>query len=187
MADKSNRLVLGKEIPVRFSYLYAHEPKENEDDDGTKTLKYQCSVLIPKNSKADKAAFDAHVQAVLDEKFKGKSVNLKMPLRDGDLEWEEKGEAYKGHWFFNCSTKNKPNVVGTEKEEFSGNLKALGQNEIKSGDYGRISVTFFDFTGKSKGVGVGMGNIQKTKDGDPLGSQRSADDDFGGIGGGFED
>lgn len=187
MADKANRLVLGKEIPVRFSFLFAHEPRENEDDDGTKTLKYQCSVLVPKTSVKDKAAIDATVNEVVNEKFKGKAALLKLPLRDGDLEWEEKGEAYKGHWFFNCSSKNKPSVVGTEKDEFTGKLVGLSKDEIKSGDYGRISINFYDFSGKAKGVAAGMGNIQKTKDGESLGNQRSADEDFGDLEEGFED
>lgn len=189
MAEKNTRIVLGKEIPVRFSFLQAHEPKEyTNEETGEKTMKYSVSVLIPKDSKKDIALINEQVELLMAEHFKGKTANtLKLPLRDGDEEADEKGDAYKGHYFFNCSSKLKPAVVGTEIDEFTNKLKGLGPDEIKSGDYGRISINFFHFVGKQKGIGVGMGNIQKTKDGEALGSQRSADEDFGDLSDGFDD
>lgn len=189
MADKKNtRLTVGNpDFPVRLSYLKAFEPEEVENDDGVKSLKYSTQVIIDKKDVATVAAINSVVKDVIDEHFKGKTAMLKTPLRDGDEEWEEKGEAVKGCWFLNCSSKQKPSVVGTEKNDLTGKLEPLGPDEIKSGDYGRVSLNFFHFVGKSKGVGVGLGNIQKLKDGDPLGNQRSADDDFGDISGGFAD
>lgn len=184
--EKSNRLILGKSTLVRFSFLNVFRPVESEED-GEKKSFYQTSVLIPKSSKADIAAFNEHVKAVIDAEFKGKSTNLKLPLRDGDEEWEEKGAAYKDHYFFNCKSKHKPDVVGTKRDEFTGDLAALGQDEIKSGDHGRIAVTFYAFEGKQKGIAVGLGNVQKVRDGEPLGNQRAANDDFGDIEDGFSD
>ena len=55
-------------------------------------------------------------------------------------------------------------------------------------DYGRISVNFYYFENESKGIAVGLGNIQKRKDGEALGGTRTtADDDFGDLEDGFED
>ncbi len=194
MADKVNsRITIGSpEFPVRFSYLHAHEAKEVEresDEGGTKKeLMYSTQVLINKKDVKTKEALDKLIQSVGAEYFGGKiPATAKLPLRDGDDEWEEKGEAVKGHWFFNCSSKHRPQVVGTEKDEFTGKLRALEQSEIKSGDYGRISINFFGFKGKQKGIAVGLGNIQKLKDGEALGNQRSADDDFGDLSEGFDD
>ena len=188
MADKkSNRMTLGTPTnPVRFSYLKSHVPEEVTNDDGVTSLKYGTMVIIDKKDVATVAAFNSMVKDAVDEHFKGKTAMLKLPLRDGDEE-EDKGDAVKGCWFFNCSSKQKPAVVGTEVNDLTGKLEPLGPDEIKSGDYGRVSINFFHFIGKSKGVGVGLGNIQKLKDGEPLGSQRSADDDFADIAGGFAD
>lgn len=195
MADAklNTRITIGSnEFPVRFSYLNAHEAKEveREDDDGKKTIEklFSTQVIIDKKDTATKAAIDKLVDAVAKDYFGGKvPALLKLPLRDGDLEADEKGDAVKGAWFFNCSSKHKPSVVGTAKDEFTGKLAALDASEIKSGDYGRISLNFFGFKGKQKGVAVGLGNIQKLKDGEALGSQRSADDDFGDLEDGFND
>jgi hypothetical protein len=50
-------------------------------------------------------------------------------------------------------------------------------------------VNFYYFENESKGIAVGLGNVQKLKDGDPLGSGGgSADDDFDDdMAGGFSD
>ena len=187
MADKlDTRLTVGNPTnTVRFSFLRAHVPEEVTNDDGVVSLKYSTMVIIPKKDVATIAAINTIVKGLVDEHFKGKTAMLKLPLRDGDE--EDKGDAVKGCWFFNCSSKMKPQVVGTEKNDLTGKLEPLGPDEIKSGDYGRISVNFFHFIGKSKGIGVGLGNIQKLKDGESLGNQHSADDDFADIAGGFAD
>lgn len=196
MATKvESRITLGKagRPPVRYSYLHAFVPKEVERDGedgkpGVTEKMYSCQVLIDKKDTATRAELDAMIEAVGKEYFNGKIPSTaKLPLRDGDEEWEEKGEAVKGHWFFNCSSKHKPQVVGTEKNELTGKLEPLTEDQIKSGDYGRISVNFYGFKGKQKGIAVGLGNIQKLSDGEPLGNQRSADDDFGDMDDGFKD
>lgn len=186
------RLTIGTpEFPVRFSYLYPFEAQESEDDDGNKVFKYSTQIIIDKRDTATKKAIDAAIKAVIDADCNGKMPpNFKLPLRDGDEEWEEKGEAVKGCWFFNCSSKKAPQVVGTERD-IEHKLIRIGEDDIKSGDYGRISINLFTFgvkkKAKSKGIGIGMGNIQKLKDGEPLGNTRSADDDFGDLEEGFQD
>lgn len=201
MADKkqpATRVTLGSpEFPVRFSYIALFQPKEAKDDagetvrddSGVAVKKFSAQIRIPKKDKVGHAACLAAIEAARHEEFGDKKIaNLKLPIRDGDEEWEEKDdESLKGHWFFNCSSKQKPNVVGPKKDELTGKLELLGESDIKSGDYGRVSVNFFGFTGKQKGIGVGLGNVQKLKDGDPLGNQRSADDDFGDLEDGFSD
>lgn len=192
MAEKLNtRLVLGTpKFPVRFSYAYVFEARESddEDDSGEKKMFFSTMVLIDKRDTETVAKINNIVNGIVADKFKGKSSMLKLPLRDGDEEFEEKGDYVKGHWFFNCKSKVKPTVVGTEKDDFTDKLKSIDSSEFKSGDFGRVSVNFYGYEGKkAKGVAAGLGNIQKLKDGEPLGSQRSADDDFGGVDEGFAD
>ena len=48
-----------------------------------------------------------------------------------------------------------------------------------SGCYARVSLSFYAFNSNgNKGVACGLGNIQKIKDGMPLGGRSSANDDF---------
>ena len=55
----------------------------------------------------------------------------------------------------------------------------LDRNEVYSGCYGRVSLNFYAFNSNgNKGVACGLGNIQKLRDGEPLGGRSSAKDDF---------
>lgn len=193
MSEKlETRITIGSEdFPVRFSYAYLFEARESDDadeDTGEKKKFFSTMVLIPKEDKAAIAKINNIVNAIVAEKFKGKTANLKLPLRDGDEEFDEKGDYVKGHFFFNCKSKVKPGVVGTEVNDLTNKLEPLSPDEFKSGDFGRISVNFYSYEGKkSKGVAVGLGNVQKLKDGESLGSSRSADEDFGALAKGFAD
>ena len=43
----------------------------------------------------------------------------------------------------------------------------------------RVSVNFYAFnSGGNKGIACGLGNIQKVRDGEPLGGKSKAEDDF---------
>jgi hypothetical protein len=204
------RVKLGSpKFPVRFSYAFILEPKIDEKKIDKKTgkpeEKYSCMVMIPKDDPTAKDAIEAGIRAAADTKIPGKKIpsSWSYPLRDGDEEADEKGEHMKGHWFFNCTAKRKPQLVGTgkwteediaawdeehemETSEFIkknrpeiGTLKRLDKSQFKSGDYGRISVNFYYFENETKGIAVGLGNVQKLKDGESLGgSSTSADDDF---------
>lgn len=204
------RVKLGStKFPVRFSYAFVHEPKVDEKKIDKKTgkpeEKYACMVMIPKADEAAKESFEAAVRAAADTKIPGKKIpsSWSYPLRDGDEEADEKGEHMKGHWFFNCTSKRKPDLVGTAKwteedleawdEEHEmetadfikknrpevGKLKRLDKGQFKSGDYGRVTVNLYYFENETKGIAVGLGNIQKLKDGEALGgTSTSADNDF---------
>ena len=48
-----------------------------------------------------------------------------------------------------------------------------------SGCYARVSINFYAFNANgNRGVAAGLGNIQFVRDGEPLGSQVSASDEF---------
>lgn len=176
---------------------------------------YSCQVIISKDDKESIKAINDAVAAAAAEKLNGKKMpsTWKTPLRDGDEEWEEKNaEHLKGHYFFNCKSKTKPSVVGTRKvteedveewdvenEQESSDYKAknrpkvgkyvrLADDQIKSGDYGRISVNFYYFENESKGIAAGLNNVQLLREGEALGGGKTdADADFGDLEDGFED
>lgn len=156
----SEKVVTGE---ARLSYANIFEAKASEEGG---EAKYSVAVLIPKSDKATVAAINAAVQKVIESekavKFGGKVAGLKMPLRDGDTERDD--EAYKGHWFFNASSKQKPIVLDENKQV------VLDARQVYSGCYGRVSVNFYVFAAKgNKGVAAGLNAIQKTRDGENLG------------------
>ena len=72
-----------------------------------------------------------------------------------------------------ASSKNQQEIVDT-----AGN-PILSQSEIYSGMYARVFINFFAYnSGGKKGIGCGLGPVQKTKDGEPLGGKISAADVF---------
>lgn len=162
---------------VRFSYVTVFEPKSINGS----TPKYSVSILIRKDDTETIRKIEAAVQAALQEgvssKFNGKlppKGQLKLPLRDGDTDRDE--EAYAGHYFINANTTNKPGVVDRNVHPI------LDQSEFYSGCYGRASLNFFAYnTNGNKGVAAGLNNLQKIRDGEPLGSQQSAESEFGAM------
>lgn len=157
---------------VRLSYAHLFEPHAIEGNEP----KYSVSVIIPKS---DKATLKAIKEAVEQAKEDGKSKwngkvpnNLKTPLRDGDVERED-DEAYAGCYFLNANSKNKPGIVDINVHPI------LDQSEVYSGCYARLTLNFYAYNANgNKGVAAGLGNVQKLRDGEPLGGISRAEDDF---------
>ena len=61
-------------------------------------------------------------------------------------------------------------------------IEVVVEQEVYSGCYGFASINFYAYSNAgNKGIGVGLNNILKTRDGDFLGGRSSAQTDFGGI------
>ena len=143
---------------TRFSYLNANEPKSINGS----IPKYSASLIIPKEdtvtiNKIKSAIEQAYKEGESKLKGNGKSVpalsTLKTPLRDGDLE--------------------RPGVVDGNRQEI------IDTSELYSGIYGRASITFYAFNSNgNKGIACGLNNLQKLRDGEPLGGRTRAEDDF---------
>ena len=155
---------------VRLSYCNIFQPRE--DMSGKK--KYSVTLLIPKTDTATLQKINDAIQAATQKGMDGAwggamPPQLPIPLHDGDGV-KENGEAYgdecKGHWVFTASSpETKPvEVVGPDKAPI------LAATQIYSGIYANIYVNFFpyNFQGK-KGIGCGLGPVQKIADGEPLG------------------
>ena len=169
----STKVVTGK---VRFSYVNifkARSFQQGQDE------KYSICLLINKKDKATlskiKAAIEAAKKQGIADKWGGKlPANLKLPLRDGDAERADEAEEYTGMFFLNANSNQKPGIVDADLNE------VLDPTEVYSGCYGRASINFFPFNSNgNKGIAVGLNNVQKVEDGEPLGASRaSAEDDF---------
>lgn len=169
MENNKTKVITGK---VRFSYANVWEPKSINGGDE----KYSVSLIIPKSDTKTINDIKAAIEAAKQDgkaKFGGKiPANLKLPLRDGDIDRPE-DEAYKDSYFVNANSKDKPSIVDK-------NVKPImDQDEVYSGCYGRASITFYAFNQNgNKGVACGLGNLQKLSDGEPLSGRSRAEDDF---------
>ena len=172
MANKTNstKVVTGV---VRLSYANVWEPASIN---GSKP-KYSVSLIIPKEDKATVDAINRAVENAIKDgtaKFGGKVPprgSLKLPLRDGDTERDD--EAYKGCYFVNANSTTTPQIVDRQVQPI------LDRGEVYSGCYARVSINFYAFNSNgNRGIACGLGNIQKIRDGEPLGGKSSAADDF---------
>lgn len=165
------RVITGE---VRLSYANLFEAKSIQ---GSKP-KYSVSLIIPKSDNATLARIEAAIDAAIEAgiaKFGGKRPNkaaLKLPLRDGDTERDD--EAYANSMFVNANSTTPPQVVDESLSPI------LDRSQVYSGCYARASITFYAFnTNGNKGIACGLGNIQKIRDGEPLGGGHvSAEEDF---------
>ncbi len=66
-----------------------------------------------------------------------------------------------------------------EKDSATGRAIRLGEDEVYSGCYARVSVNFYGYNAAgNKGIACGLGNVQKVEDGERLGGGSSAEEDF---------
>lgn len=71
----------------------------------------------------------------------------------------------------------KPNKAAIKLPLRDGDVER--DDEVYSGCYARVSLNFYAFNSNgNKGVACGLGNIQKIRDGEPLGGRTNAADDF---------
>lgn len=165
-------------VKTRWSYANIWDPKAPL---GGGTPKYSVSLIIPKDDTATINKINAAIQAAYEEgqsklKGNGKSVPplsaLKTPLRDGDIERPD-DPAYAGCYFVNANSASKPGVVDADRQPI------IERSEVYSGVYGRASINFYAYNvNGSKGIACGLNNLQKIKDGEPLGGKASAESDF---------
>ena len=164
-------------VNTRWSYANVWEPKAME---GGKP-KFSVSLIIPKSDTVTVGKIKAAIEEAYRDgqsKLKGnaKSVpalsTLRTPLRDGDLERPD-DPAYANAYFVNANSTTAPGVVDANRNEI------LDKSEVYSGCYGRASISFYAFNANgNKGIACGLNNLQKIKDGEPLGGRASAESDF---------
>ena len=169
------KVITGPE--TRWSYANVWEPKSINGG----TPKYSVSLIIPKSDTKTLAKIHAAIEAAYKEgeaklKGNGKSVPalsaIKTPLRDGDTERPD-DPAYTGCYFINANASSAPGIVDVDRNPI------LTRSEGYSGVYGRASITFYAFNSSgNRGIACGLNNLQKVRDGEPLGGKASAESDF---------
>lgn len=162
---------------VRLSYANLWDPKSINGG----ALKYSVSLIIPKSDTGTIAKVKAAIEAAYREgeaklKGSGKTVPalsaIKTPLRDGDLERPD-DKAYANSYFLNANSAAAPGIVDRMCAPI------LERSEIYSGVYARASVNFYAFNSNgNRGIACGLNNIQKLRDGEPLGGRSRPEDDF---------
>jgi hypothetical protein len=164
-------------VNTRWSYVNVWEPKSINGG----APKYSVSLIIPKSDKKTIEKIQAAIQAAYEEgqsklKGNGKSVPalsvLKTPLRDGDAERPD-DEAYADSYFINANSGTAPGIVDADRQQI------IDRSEVYSGVYGRASINFYAFNSNgNKGIACGLNNLQKIRDGEPLGGKSRPEDDF---------
>lgn len=162
---------------TRWSYANVWEPKSINGG----APKYSVSLIIPKSDTKTITKIRAAIEAAYKEgeaklKGNGRSVPalsvLKTPLRDGDTERPD-DEAYADAYFINANSASAPGIVDADRQPI------IDRSEVYSGVYGRASINFYAFNSNgNKGIACGLNNLQKIKDGEPLGGKSRAEDDF---------
>ena len=177
MAKFNNPTKVITGVDTRWSYANVWDPKSINGG----TPKYSVSLIIPKSDKVTIQKIKAAIQAAYEEgesklKGNGKSVPslsvIKTPLRDGDLERPD-DEAYKNAYFVNANSATAPGIVDADRQQI------IDRSEVYSGVYGRASINFYAFNSNgNKGIACGLNNLQKIRDGEPLGGKARAESDF---------
>lgn len=175
------RVVTGK---VRLSYVHLFTPRASLSGGDPK---FSVTLLIPKSDVATRQRIDAAINAAVQEavgtKWNGvRPPVIATPIHDGDgvkADGTPFGEECRGHWVMTASSQadRKPDVVDINLNPI------INQSEIYSGIYARVSVRFFGYLSQGKkGIGCGLGNVQKLEDGQPLGGGgATAASDFGSL------
>ena len=169
------KVITGPE--TRWSYANVWEPKSINGG----APKYSVSLIIPKSDTKTVEKIKAAIKAAYDEgqgKLKGNSRTvpalsvLKTPLRDGDTERPD-DPVYANSYFINANSASAPGIVDADCQPI------IDISEVYSGVYGRASINFYAFNSNgNKGIACGLNNLQKIKDGEPLGGKSRAEDDF---------
>ncbi len=161
---------------TRWSYANVWEAKAINGG----TPKFSVSLIIKKDDPCV-PKIKAAIQAAYEEgqaklKGNGKSVPplaaIKNPLRDGDIERPD-DPTYAGAYFINANNQSAPGIVDADRQPI------LERREVYSGVYGRASISFYAFNSSgNKGIACSLNNLQKIRDGEPLGGHSRAEDDF---------
>lgn len=168
---------------VRLSYANLTAPRAAQQGG---EAKYSVTLLIPKTDTATYqnilSSIESAAQDAQSKLWNGvRPPVLPAPLHDGDGVRESGvpyGDECKGCWVMTASSKNKPQVV----HQSDVNTE-LAPQDIYSGMYARVTVNFFGYASNGKrGVGCGLGNVMKTRDGEPLAGGASASSDFAEVG-----
>jgi hypothetical protein len=163
---------------VRLSYVHLFKPYARPGQEP----KYSTTILIPKSDVATKQRIDAAIQAAIEagvnSKWNGvRPPQIAIPIHDGDgprpSDGMPFGQECKSHWVMTASSNRQQAVVDLSLNPI------IDETQVYSGMYARVNVNFFAYNSNGKkGVGCGLGPVQKIEDGEPLGGGISPEQAF---------
>lgn len=169
---------------VRFSYANVWEARQMVNPKSGKPEgkpKFSVVLLIPKKDKTTIRNIEEAMRAAetvgRSKEWKGKNPkHIEFCLNDGDEKYDadpSKYDVYKGMMYLNAkANENRPPKI---LELVNGRLEAITErDQFYSGCYGKASLNFFayEFMGKY-GIGCGLRNLLKLRDGENLGGGSS--------------
>lgn len=186
MAESKN--IMTPEFRVSFAHVF--RPQANPQNPAAEK-KFSLACLFPHPSKMTpsyKKEYEAFVakikaeinQAIAEKWGAKKPANLRMPFRD---QGEKTFDGYEaGAVWFNASSKQKPGLVDANNNDI------IDETAFYSGCYARatLRVYAYDASG-NRGVGIGLQNVQKLRDGEPLSGRLKAQDEFEPVAGAEEE
>ena len=164
-----SKVITGK---VRASFVHLFEAQSVNGSEP----KFSCSFIIPKSDTETIAKIKAAAEEARQEGVPkwGRKVppNLKLPLRDGDVDRPDDPN-YANCYFINASSKERPGVVDRKRVPITDPLT------VYSGCYVRASLNIYPFnTNGNRGIAAGLNNVQFWCDGEPLNGRVRAEDEF---------
>ena len=161
-----------------FSYLNCWSPRLVP---GATKAKYSVVLLIPKDDDETVTKIHASIKAAYEkgqDTLKGADdtvpaiEDILLPLKDGDKD-RPNDKAYAGCWFLKASSSTAPGVIDSCFQRITKH------SEMYSGVKGRASITFYAFNAvTSRGIAVGLNNLQKIANGTPIARKVTAQEDF---------
>lgn len=155
----------------RGSYVDLAKPRAMKKADGTMgDPTYSIMVVLPKKA-ASTIAFMAKLTKLMGtvyQDYHGKPLvkGKNYPIKDGDLELNEDGEAtHPGCWTFRAGSKFKPSVCDIHGDSIDG------EAELYSGAYYRVKVSAYAWKHETggRGISISLETAMKTKDGEKFG------------------
>lgn len=159
---------------VRFMYNFVFEPRLNKMNGKEE---FFVRVLIPKTNKEAIKILNDAIHATASDKWGAKVEQMlktvRLPLMDGD----QKGDPnYAGMLYFNAKSDRKPTVVDISCKPI------MRKEEFYSGCWGAFNGNVWAYDNAfGKGISIGLQNLMKTKDDEPIASGVSAQEVFGNI------
>jgi Protein of unknown function (DUF2815) len=173
------RVKLDMVLPAaRANYAYVFKPRAS--DEPGKEGSYSITLAIPKD---DDKSPEEDINSLILEAARSKwgdeasrwleRGKIASPLHDGD---DNDDETMHGHWLITARRKESfgpPGVVDARV------MPIVNQTDFYSGCICYASVSFFPYENKGKkGVGCGLNNLQKIKDGERIGGKTDPKQDF---------
>lgn len=175
--SKKQTYVITPEFRVSFPVVF--EPKSYR---GKGQEKFSINMLFPKSTDITELKNMCKSWALSkwgEDGIKG----VKWPFKDGDVKGKQDGyEMYKDTVWCVATSVHKPQIVQPDAETYITEAAVF-----YPGCYARCEVHAFDYENEGRGISIGLGNLQKTKDGEKFAGRPSAKDQFDAVETGADD